>query len=212
MEPAGFLLKPKLIVLEGPDSTGKSTQVKLLSKRYNAEVVVQPSEDNEIGFLRNEVKNNCDKFDPFGVQCLHTISHLGDIPHKLLKEPRNWIFDRSHISTYVYGKITGLTEHQNEVLTRVHLGMYKRIIEGVYAVHVVFLDNKKRFKEKTTDKFETTFDWEKLKTEYKNLYLKMFNKEKTFFYSKERAHLVEVSGKTKQEVNDEIVKKIEGKL
>lgn len=159
--------KKKLIVIEGSDGVGKSTQVQKIVKRYNAKQIIQPSGTNIVGYLRNIVKNDL-TIGPGERQLLHTISHIADmLTH--FDGTKNLVMDRCHISALVYGKITGVTDNLNEIIQDIHRSFYEVFVNN-YDIHVVFLTRRNKYSEQLTDKFEGTLDWDTLRKAYEAMY------------------------------------------
>lgn len=213
---------PKLIVLEGPDSVGKTTQIKILQNKLNAKLIVQPSNDNIVGFLRNIVKND-NSLDQSTRQALHTVSHVVDaftefnLDKKFEDQPvfngvaknyyQNIIMDRCHASTYVYGEVTGVSKSLNETLLKIHQCVYKHTLQK-FDIKIIFLDRNERMEAKLTDAFESTFNWNSLREKYKEFY--DMTKSNTFLFSQdETIARVDTTGLTMEEVTEEIMKVVD---
>lgn len=200
-------MKPKLIVLAGPDGTGKSTQTKLLASKYQAQIVVQPSERNLVGYIRNEVKNN-KRHSPEFRQALHTISHLVDI--EILDGSKNIVMDRSFVCAYVYGSVTGMHVEDNELLLKIHQDTHKAALEK-YDIYLVLLDAEQKHKPGDTDEFEKTFKWGLLRDTYLQVFAGVKNDDKFLMCPHEEITYIKVgNGKSIGEVTKEIVSFIGG--
>ena len=198
----------KLVIFESPDALGKSCQVKRLSKYLDAKIIVQPSENNVVGFLRNEVKNNPD-YNAFERQMLHTISHIVDLTE--FDGKQDIIMDRSFISTYVYGKVTGMNERQNDLLLKIHQNTYKAIANN-YDIYIIFLDRDHRYDPNTTDVFEKTFDWHKLRKEYLKFYANYKMKGFYIIHPNESLFRIDLGKLNEEQVNQKVISIIEEKI
>lgn len=198
----------KLIVLEGSDGIGKSTQVKIISKMFNAQQIIQPSDDNCLWFLRDEVKNN-EKHKPFERQLLHTCSHIVDAFSKLknISGIQNYILDRSHASAYVYGSLQKMESYQIDLIMEIHKNVYNEVLNN-FDVEIVFLDKDCRYDPKETDKFEESIDWNKLRAYYNNFYNYLKTSKEYLFLPKERIHQIKVDDLSVEQVTNEICKAI----
>lgn len=209
---------PKLIVIEGCDSTGKSTQVKILQEKLSAKLIRQPSSENIVGFLREEVKNN-ESLSQSTRQCLHTVSHVVDaftefnlnktfgnglrFTGNAIGYYKNIVMDRSHASTYVYGEVTGLSQDLNEILLKIHQNVYKHTLSK-YNIKIIFLDREERLEEKLTDVFEGTFNWKSLRERYLNFF-EVTLKDKFLFSETESIYKLNVTNLTIDQVSEKIM-------
>lgn len=193
---------PKLIILEGPDCVGKSTQVALLKDLYKSKQIRQPSEENLIGFVRDIVKNK--EMDSFSRQLLHTCSHIVDAFTEFKRS--NIIMDRCHVSTFVYGELTGVTDNNNLLLHKIHQKVYEHTLNN-YDIRIIFLDRETRINGLLTDKFESTFDWEKLKFKYKKFYETLLkDHDNMYLFSKsELISVLDVTNSSIEDVNKKLV-------
>jgi thymidylate kinase len=211
----------KLIVLEGPDGIGKSTQATILKELFDLKQIVQPNGSGIVGFLREQVKNN-PSYKPFERQLLHTISHIVDaytefppkpyfqttsrFSHRLeLKILDSFIMDRCHASTYAYGKVQKMADSEIDLLMRVHQEVYKENIGENYEPYIIFLDSFKPHKDEKTDEFEKTFSWEELKWIYRGLAEKLERKEMFLFHPDEKVLTLDVANQTKEQVTSKIL-------
>ena len=181
-------MKPTAIYLEGPDGLGKSTAAELLAQKLNAKLVRQPSGDNWVGYLRREVKENSAAYEPFGVQCLHTISHVVDAFTEI-GDNINVVFDRSFISTFVYGKTLGLTDEQNKLLLHVHKSVYRRIF-AEWNIFYFFFDGASSFRSTPDDEFEKTVNWKNLRQNYHTFMSQHTLGSNSLLHTNERSHTV----------------------
>lgn len=156
--------KRKLIVFEGTDCVGKSTQVEIIKNRFNANQIRQPSGENLLGFLRDIVKNDLN-IDAFPRQLLHSISHIVDA-FTFFGGDNVIVMDRCHWSAFCYGEVTGLNEFQNELILKIHQNVYQSVLSN-YDVQVIFIDRDSRIKDELTDNFEKSFNWEHLRDKYR---------------------------------------------
>lgn len=134
----------RLIIFEGSDGLGKSTQATLLATVMKARLIQQPSEFNTVGFLRTECKFNSD-YSPYERQLLHTASHLVDAYEAL--DGSDTVMDRSFLSGQVYGSLMGLTNRQLYLLHRINSDVYRHQVQKFgYSVDIMFLDADFSFK------------------------------------------------------------------
>lgn len=197
-------MKPKLIVLEGADGVGKSTQARILADIFNARIVAQPSGTNLVSYIRKEVKFN-EQIKPFERQLLHTVSHVVDAFMEFAVETGSLVMDRCHISTYVYGQVTNMEQWQNDLLFKIHQDVYSKVLKDKFDITIVFLDREKKYKEEFTDNFEKSFAWENLR----KLYLKKFDglvdPEDHVFAPNERVFYKNVQDRTREELTQDLV-------
>jgi thymidylate kinase len=190
----------KLIVLEGPDGVGKTTQAKRVAEKLRGKFMIQPSDSNAVAFLRKEVKENMD-YSPLERQLLHTISHIVDA-HDIEKlfnfdasveEIRDniLIMDRCHASAYVYGALQKMKVGPCELILKIHQKVYEKVLQH-YQIHIVFMDRDERYSRDENDAFEKSLDWNNLNTLYRGFYERMRQNEITLFHPKERLHRVEL--------------------
>jgi thymidylate kinase len=204
--------KPKLIVLEGPDRIGKTTQLRELASRFKAKILVQPSEDNSVGYLRNIVKNDKSLL-PGERQLLHTISHIFDA-NEQFDYKSNVIMDRCHISALVYGKITGVENNLSAMIQDIHKSAYTAVA-AVYDIHVVFMTRETPYNLQETDEFEKTINWNNLREAYETMYDVHRTRRRIFTFpeskfAQESVHRVDVGNMSVQEVTDLIVRRVNG--
>lgn len=202
-------MKRKLICIEGVDGIGKSTHIKRLSEKYEAKIVVQPSGNNLVGFLRHEVKFNEDH-KPFERQLMHTISHCVDA-YTLMDGSENIILDRCHLSAAVYGKVTGLTDFQINLLMSVHEKVYSDALKDKYDITWIIMDRSSKFKEGETDNFEKTFKWEAVRQEYIKKFSEYIHTSSYLFSPDERGFMINTDLlDSKDSVTQALVEIIEG--
>jgi deoxyadenosine/deoxycytidine kinase len=201
------MAKRKLIVLEGPDSVGKSVQTKILANHFNAKLIIQPSPTNSVGFLRDEVKNN-PSYDPFSRQLLHTVSHIVDIFTEFDSD-RDIVMDRCHISTYVYGKTSSLTDDQNNLLFKIHKETYSKVIKDNFDIIIIFLDKDIKYINDPTDEFEKTFKWKELKAHYFSFFDYLSTGNDFVFTPEESIYYLPVGDQSKEVITKAILELIE---
>jgi len=200
-------VKQKLIVLEGPDGVGKTTQSKILANMYNAKLIVQPSQTNYVSFIRNEVKNN-PSHNAFARQLLHTVSHVVDIFTEF-DTTKPIIMDRCHISTYVYGRTTDMTEEQNKLLFRIHKDIYSQVIKDNFDVSIIFFGRSNKYLEDPTDQFEKMIKWDELKKQYVSFFDYLSNGDDFVFTPSENIYYLPLCDKSTEEITSEVYKLIE---
>jgi thymidylate kinase len=182
--------RPKLIVLEGPDGVGKSTQAVMLAKALNARLVSQPSTDNIVGYIRALAKTD-PKFTALERQLLIAVSHTVDAftkfaPGKMKRAvpidghglmgveevdyPQDIVMDRSYISGLVYGKLTGMEPNDLGLIERILSDVYKANIADRFDVRVIFLTAQQRLDNPDKDVFESTIKWDDIRQCYMDQY------------------------------------------
>lgn len=97
----------KIIVLEGPDKLGKTTQAKRLCQATGAEYVKFPNEELYSGRVLREILNKERPFEPVSFQALQIINRIETL--KLLDPEKTYVFDRWTESGYVYGALDGVS-------------------------------------------------------------------------------------------------------
>jgi thymidylate kinase len=192
----------KLIVLEGPDAIGKTTQAKILLQKLDAEHIVQPSEDNLLGFLRKIVKED-PSIKAFPRQLLHTCSHIVDAFTKMQGD-RNILMDRCHASSWVYGKVSGMETKDLNTVHKIHEAVYGELLKNL-DVRIVFLDRRERYNQNLMDEFERTVDWSQVAIQYRDIYNKALNKELYFFNREEKLFKLDVADFTQEEVTTKLL-------
>lgn len=107
-----------LIIFEGQDRVGKDTQIKLLIKYINNyEYIHFKKPSSKINAIRDIIIN---------------IKKIQENPNKI------WIWNRSHISDYIYGKI--YRKYNSDYIFDVEK-KYKKIFENAYLIFL-FCDIK----------------------------------------------------------------------
>lgn len=134
---------PRVIIFEGADGSGKSTQAHLLARYMKAEFIRQPSNTNLVWFAREEVKRN-PNYTFFERQLIHTISHVVDA--FMAFDGHDVVMDRSPISAAVYGKLLGLTAEQMNLIIQCNFSVYNYVMaRGGYQPTVIHLRNHKSY-------------------------------------------------------------------
>ena len=194
-----------LIILEGPDGVGKSTQAKRLCDALGAKLVVQPSGDNSLGFLRPIVKTN-KNIEPFARQLLHTCSHIVDAYEDFGAHNKAIIMDRCYASALVYGKMTGLPQEQLDILAEIHQNVYRPLIKKHdYQVHYVqFTASEPLRQAEDQDVYEQSAKWHTLNDAYRDLFEDL-SPVNTLFHDNEVHTLLNIDGKTEQDVTVELL-------
>jgi len=201
------MAKPKLIILEGPDGVGKTTQAKRIAEVLKAKIVSQPSTDNCVGFIRAEAKNN-KSFSGLERQLLIGISHTVDAFTKF-RDDENVVMDRSYLSGMVYGKLTGLDGYEVALLTNILSSVYKTAMGDRYDVDVIFLTAEARLDEPDTDVFESTIQWTDLRQEYTTFFQYARDGRLALFSQDERVNKLSITGSTPEQVTNLILKLVE---
>ena len=195
----------QLIILEGPDGVGKSTQAKNLCDALNAKLVVQPSGDNSLGFLRPIVKTD-KTIEPFARQLLHTCSHIVDAYEDFGPHNTAIVMDRCYASALVYGKMTGLPENELDILQQIHQNVYRPLIakHGYNVTYVQFTATEPFRDADEADVYEKAAKWHSLNDEYLKLF-KTLSPQNTLVADAEKHVLLNIDGKTPEAVTKEIM-------
>jgi thymidylate kinase len=200
--------KQKLVIIEGSDGTGKSTQSKLLANKLEAELIIQPSKDNLVSFIRNEAKMN-PIYSALERQLLIGISHTVDA-FTLFDGERSLVMDRSYISGLVYGKRTGIEPYEMALLENILSSVYKANITHKYDVKIIFLNADNRLDIADNDVFESQINWAELSVEYTEIYRSLVNKKRCAFSENEVVTQIQVGGKTIDQIAMEIENFVNG--
>lgn len=205
----------RLIAFEGPDDVGKSTQIgkleEYLVKQGRMVVTLrQPSQDHFLGFLRQEIKHN-KNLNAFETQLLCACSHIIDSV-RMSYNPDFILMDRTYLSGFIYGKLTGLQAWQLDLLDRILSTSYRMALEGESGtdrVDLVLLHADTRFGEADDDKFESVLSWDSISNEYKLMWDEQIpNRKAPVFHKKERFHKLFVSDDQGPELAFEALKTI----
>lgn len=150
--------KSYLIVLEGPDLSGKSTQSNLLNQNLKNSIILKEPTDKKNGkILRENLKEKTlSKKEEIELFLLDRIEHQDQINH-LLNERINVIMDRYHYSTIAY-QITNnrLKNYYLELVDKLNYFKKLRIPDLTFIIQIdydTFLKRKKKRKE-SLDSFE----------------------------------------------------------
>lgn len=194
----------KLIILEGPDGVGKSTQAQRLVKALGAKLVVQPSAENALGFLRPIVKTQKD-IEPFARQLLHTCSHIVDAYEDFGPHNPTLVMDRCYASALVYGKMTGLPQQQLDILRQIHQNVYSPLVQKYgYDVYYIQFSAKKPLRTpENTDVYEQTTKFSGVNNTYTELFTRLTHNK---LFTKNEAHLlIQIDGHTPDHISHEIL-------
>lgn len=188
-------MKPSLVIFEGPDGIGKSTQAEMFAKRWDAKLICQPSNDNIVSFIRAEAKKN-PKFTPFERQLLIAQSHTVDAFTKFPGD-HNIVMDRSLLSGFVYGEITNVEAPDLALLQIILERVYQHNVAGKYHVTIAFLKANKSLKVKDEGDVFEAVEWGRLASLYQNQYQVLQNQRldgKFLLDPEERVVEIDVSG------------------
>lgn len=194
-------MKKKLVILEGPDGVGKSTQAKILAAKFNARLVSQPSDDNIVSWIRAEAKKNPD-FTALERQLLIAVSHTVDAFTKF-QGVHNIVMDRSFLSGLVYGELMDLKPEYLVLIRRILLSVYQINLANKFDLHFVFLSSKGRLDTADNDVFEA-LSWNRIAELYRKHYEALTVRHEYFIEPKEKVSLVDITGKDIETVAREI--------
>jgi len=193
----------KLFVLEGPDAIGKTTQARILKDLLKADFIVQPSEDNIVGFLRKIVKED-PSIEAFPRQLLHTVSHVVDAFTKMAGKDTDILMDRCHASSWVYGEVSQMKNKDLLMVHKIHEHVYSEVFKNV-DVRVIFLDRRERYNETHMDEFERTVNWSEIAIKYRQIYKKAEGKELFFFNREEKLYKLDVADMSKDAITQSLL-------
>jgi thymidylate kinase len=195
----------RLIVLEGPDGLGKTTLAESLAKEFNATIHNSPSRGNSVSFLR-DITRHTKGFSAFERQCLHSMSNIVDFYEEFMYSDKNYILDRCHLSTFVYGGAEGASLDKMSVLMDVHRKIAASILNN-RQVDIFVLDRDKRFGKADDSHHEKNIKWNSLRLIYKQ-YCNWPVEKFHLFSKEEKRHLIEVGDRTSEEVFNEVMTKL----
>jgi GTPase SAR1 family protein len=213
-------MKPKIIVLEGPDGLGKTSLAQSLAAEYfnneagygrpvSAPILNSPSRTNTVKFLRGVTRGEepwRGSLNAFERQCLHTMSNLVDF-YEEFRGGRNLVLDRCHLSTLVYGLADGADKLWMEVLMDVHHKVAGRFADQ-YDVDIIVLDRDERFNAPDKSYHEAAIKWTDLRDLYRT-FPRWCADGFYLFRPDERRHVIEVGTKTPEDVFQEAVRLID---
>jgi dTMP kinase len=96
----------RIIVLEGPDKLGKTTQAKLLADALRCEYIKFPNESYYSGKKIRKILNGELPFEPASFQALQIINRFETFDN--LDQNGTYVCDRGTLSGVVYGQTDGL--------------------------------------------------------------------------------------------------------
>jgi thymidylate kinase len=175
-------LKEKLIVIEGPDSIGKTVICKTLSNQLNnlqisnTTLSFPGNRKGTIGKFIHDFHHKHDKYgikklSPNSLQLLHVAAHFDTISEEImpaLERGKIVLLDRFWWSTYVYGKVSGI---RDEILNKI-LELEDLAWDGLKPNHIFLINNREPINAPKTE------EWEALRVEYIELakrHGKLFN-------------------------------------
>lgn len=201
----------KLIVLEGIDGCGKTTQAKLLVDRLKVlgkEVFLtkEPTREDEIGSLIHAVLQSKVKIPPAAIQYLYAadrVVHLKQAIVPALTEGKTVISDRYFWSSVAYGlfDLDGASEKNRLLIVQSILSFYHQFIipDITFYLRVSAQTAEVRLSQmhKQRELYERKIKLEKIKSGYEWL-IEQFPKE-----------IIVIDGeKTMEEVTEEILKNL----
>lgn len=196
-------MKPKLVIIEGADGVGKSTQAKRIAAKIGAKIVSQPSDKNAVGFIRQIAKYH-ETLSSMERQLLIAVSHTVD-SFTEFDQQESIVMDRSFLSGIIYGKLNGVPEDKMMILNQLLSTIYLNRTNLKYDTKVCFITRPRRLNQTAEDVFEKSIQWNKLNDEYKRLYLKAKQYKTPFFSEDEEIKLFEFENEDIDEVTKEIM-------
>lgn len=193
----------KLIIFEGPDGVGKTTQISMLREKFNTGLLVQPNPDSLMSF--KDFVFTSKNLTPIEMQLFFALSHMYDLYEKVRSYSGTLIMDRSYLSGLVYGSALGADV---ETLEKLALAMRDVHVKNLYDVDVriVFMLPKNRLNKTSDDIFEKNTKWEGLLDGYKELCRATIESSSGMFSSREKVLVVDNSNMTIEETHDRITK------
>lgn len=164
----GMKTKPNLIILEGPDGIGKTTQARMLAKKLDYKFMRQPSSENSVGTIRNFVMSN-DDLTPEESQLFISMSHIVDA-YEMSIYNSDIVLDRCYFSGIVYGERTNCSPSKLAMIIHYIQKVYMDTIGKKFNVKIIFMDADERFDESDNDNFEKNTKWSELRDSYLRLY------------------------------------------
>lgn len=156
-----------LLVFEGPDGVGKTTQARKFTNLLDGKYLKSPNDEGVIGFVREIILNNRE-LTPFERQLIQTLSLTTNLYTEINKEAP-MILDRSFISTLLYGMAQGIPEKQLSIIESLSKVMWhSHLIELNFITVVVVLTCSRRYNLPDNDVYESTIDWKNLNLLYRN--------------------------------------------
>lgn len=199
----------KLIIIEGTDGIGKTTQVKKIADAYSANILSQPNGNNIVGNLRDICKMDKSLL-PLERQLFMAISQIVDAYETIGESDGNLVMDRSYLSGIVYGGLTLLRPSSVDllfsVLSRVHDNVLLKFA-SFSSVHIIILHGKSRFDKPDLDVFELNLKWNDINESYMKLKDRFAGTHA--FCPHESWHLIDISNKTENQNFKRIVEAIE---
>ena len=189
----------KVVLFEGPDGVGKTTQIEMLLKddTYRFNLLAQPNSCSPMSF-REEVFSS-DKLTGLEAQLLFSLSHMYDLYEYISKITGDLIMDRSFISGLIYGSVAcgGRNEFLSDVVHR--LSELHKAYMASMDVNIVFLLPEKRFNNESDDVFEKTLKWGELRDGYLEVVDYMDKENVSMFSRREKVLVVDNSKLTAEE-------------
>jgi thymidylate kinase len=155
----------KIIIFEGPDGVGKSTQIDMLMRDRRPHLLVQPNPDSSMSF-RDAVFNSND-LTPLEAQLMFCLSHMYDLYEYLNRFSGTLIMDRCYISGLVYGLVGDRNKYLPLVISKMQ-DLHQRYLSST-DVRIIFMMPKARFNEPDTDVFEKNLKWESIREGYEGV-------------------------------------------
>ena len=192
----------KLIVIDGVDGIGKTTQAKIIAERLNAKLFIQPNDSNCVGFLREEVKNN-PRHEPFTRQLLHTVSHTVDA-FTQFNQHNCYVMDRCHSSTYAYGLAQDMKLVDIELLMKIHANVYAEALSA-YDIRIILLDRTSKFKVVEDDEFEKMVNWGRVRANFQELWGTLENSREYLFSPTEKRLYLNIDNMEKDAISTKML-------
>lgn len=161
--------KNLLLVFEGPDGVGKTTQALAFADYFEGKYIKSPNDNGDIGFIREIILTNT-KFTNFERQLLQTLSLTTNLYTEIDGTRDVLVLDRSFISTLLYGQAQGISNSKLAAIEALSKAMWqKRLTELGYMSVIVVFTAKSRYNSPDKDIYESTINWEDLNMRYRKV-------------------------------------------
>lgn len=172
----------KIIIFDGPDNVGKTTQIKLLMQN----LICNPTYINYFPHINGITQQESNNYNIILYNDMFTLMN------KAFDKNRNLIFDRSYISEFVYGK---LYRNQNtEYIFHIEANGLHYLKNKLSIFLIIFIDNYKNLINREDGNSFSINEKDKINE------IKLFKKAYKKSNIKNKI-LINVDNKSKEEVN-----------